>query len=624
MTDPGNAPEVVHGPATLTAPTPAPAPAKKLRKEKEQTRIKETVEQILIAFILAFIFRAYVVEAFVIPTGSMAPTLLGAHLRYRCPDCGYRFTVNYGAEGEGDDLFVPAAAVMRGRTNGRPDGKEYGRTYAIHCPNCGYRLPPTLPADPANDAFAPPVQYGDRILVLKYLYLLHDPQAWDVVVFKNPSGQQDRNGDWTPDYSQNYIKRLVGLPGETLMVLDGDIYAATAGTRDPATLKPSDFTIKTKPYDAQQAMWRVVFDNDYQPRGLKRQAILRGGRPEDDPAWVDPWQPAGGSGWNLKADGGRTLTFDGKGTGTLAFDSESDLIRNWASGYSNDIAWRFTDWLAYNVTWNQGEDPRKANLSPQDADTSDFGGYQAGTLRSNVSDVKLALDYRRKAGAGPLKLVLTKEGATFTATLLPGKVSLTVRQGNGPEVPVGGGPKAVNLGSSVARVEFINADYRVALRIDGKEILATTPAEYAPDVAKKLADFRAGRPEPKATVKIEAADQTAELQHVRLYRDVFYNNQQLYGRSIIWGSPEDFPARLITLGPTDYWTLGDNSLISADARVWTEPVSLPNENLQVKAGRVPKRFLLGKAFFVYWPAGYRPTSGLPALVPNFGDMRFIK
>ena len=43
--------------------------------------IKETFESIIIAFILAFVFRAYVVEAFVIPTGSMAPTLLGAHYR---------------------------------------------------------------------------------------------------------------------------------------------------------------------------------------------------------------------------------------------------------------------------------------------------------------------------------------------------------------------------------------------------------------------------------------------------------------------------------------------------------------------------------------------------------------
>jgi hypothetical protein len=33
--------------------------------------------------------------------------------------------------------------------------------------------------------------------------------------------------------------------------------------------------------------------------------------------------------------------------------------------------------------------------------------------------------------------------------------------------------------------------------------------------------------------------------------------------------------------------------------------------------------MLGKAFFVYWPAGYRPWPSAPGIIPNFGDMRFI-
>src|SRR3982751_2615791 len=65
--------------------------------------VKETIESILIAFILAFVFRAFVVEAFVIPTGSMAPTLLGANMRYHCDDCGYDFTVNYSGTSTADD-----------------------------------------------------------------------------------------------------------------------------------------------------------------------------------------------------------------------------------------------------------------------------------------------------------------------------------------------------------------------------------------------------------------------------------------------------------------------------------------------------------------------------------------
>ncbi len=53
--------------------------------ESQQTNVKETVESILVAFILAFVFRAFVVEAFVIPTGSMAPTLYGAHMAHAVP-----------------------------------------------------------------------------------------------------------------------------------------------------------------------------------------------------------------------------------------------------------------------------------------------------------------------------------------------------------------------------------------------------------------------------------------------------------------------------------------------------------------------------------------------------------
>src|SRR5437762_449193 len=82
--------------------------------------VKDTVESIIVAFILAFIFRAFVVEAFVIPTGSMAPTLLGAHMRFKCPDCGYDFTVNYSTpRSDGDDITIPRYAEF---LEARPDG----------------------------------------------------------------------------------------------------------------------------------------------------------------------------------------------------------------------------------------------------------------------------------------------------------------------------------------------------------------------------------------------------------------------------------------------------------------------------------------------------------------------
>src|SRR5947208_13518119 len=102
-------------PVNTTAPAsangaPAAANPQPVKKEDEANEgsIKETIESILIAFILAFIFRGFVVEAFVIPTGSMAPTLLGAHMRFTCPDCGYQFDTNFNVNSNGaDDLDIP-------------------------------------------------------------------------------------------------------------------------------------------------------------------------------------------------------------------------------------------------------------------------------------------------------------------------------------------------------------------------------------------------------------------------------------------------------------------------------------------------------------------------------------
>src|SRR6266496_1837181 len=140
-------------PATRATPASPAAPAPTKPAKDPQSTVKETVESILVAFILAFIFRAFLVEAFVIPTGSMAPTLLGAHMRFRCPNCGFRIST------------IPSS-------------------------------------DPETNASHPPVYYGDRILVLKYLYLFEKPQRWDVVVFKSP----DREINGPPTYTQNYIK----------------------------------------------------------------------------------------------------------------------------------------------------------------------------------------------------------------------------------------------------------------------------------------------------------------------------------------------------------------------------------------------------------------------------------
>jgi signal peptidase I len=104
------------------------------------------LEWLLVAFILALLFMIFAMQAFQIPTGSMAETLCGAHYRMRCCRCGYGFDIGN-------------------------DGVSYGRP---HCPNCDYVEP--------MDAIGH-VKNGDRIFVLKSIYQFFEPKRWDVVVF---------------------------------------------------------------------------------------------------------------------------------------------------------------------------------------------------------------------------------------------------------------------------------------------------------------------------------------------------------------------------------------------------------------------------------------------------------
>src|SRR5947208_10092070 len=65
---------------------------------------RETVESIAMAVILALLFRGFVAEAFVIPTGSMAPTLDGRHKDVWCPKCGEQYQVSGSPEQDNDQL----------------------------------------------------------------------------------------------------------------------------------------------------------------------------------------------------------------------------------------------------------------------------------------------------------------------------------------------------------------------------------------------------------------------------------------------------------------------------------------------------------------------------------------
>jgi hypothetical protein len=75
---------------------PRPKSGKSAGEPKDSFR--EIVETIVFVIVLVLMLKTFVAEAFVIPTGSMATTLLGYHRNVTCPSCGYTFPVNISAE----------------------------------------------------------------------------------------------------------------------------------------------------------------------------------------------------------------------------------------------------------------------------------------------------------------------------------------------------------------------------------------------------------------------------------------------------------------------------------------------------------------------------------------------
>ncbi len=219
-----------------TPPAVPPAPAAP-QDRTTGPRVLETVQTVLLALALAFIFRAFFVEPFIIPTGSMAESLLGVHATRLCPACGWEFNAGTEAGGRSAGGFVPPPEIV--------------------CPNCRLRLFPTT-----ADTFG---KSGDRVLVHKWAYALGGalgPRRWDVIVFRDPASPE-----------LHYIKRLVGLPGESIEILDGDVFI--------------DGRIARKPPAVQAGLWTVVFDQAHMPVRAATSGAARW-LPDPPAAWSSP------------------------------------------------------------------------------------------------------------------------------------------------------------------------------------------------------------------------------------------------------------------------------------------------------------------------------------------------
>ncbi len=102
-----------------------------------------------------------------------------------------------------------------------------------------------------SESMEPTLDIGDRVLVNKLSYEAHDVNRGDLVVFERPPNDIPIGGDDTEDL----IKRVVGLPGETIEARDGDVYIDGRRLEEPYL--PDDVATQNLP--AQQVPAGHVF-----------------------------------------------------------------------------------------------------------------------------------------------------------------------------------------------------------------------------------------------------------------------------------------------------------------------------------------------------------------------------
>ena len=581
---------------------------------------RETVESVVIAFTLALLFRAFEAEAFVIPTGSMAPTLMGRHKDLTCESCGRDFRVGCSAEEDDQSqslrteaarLERELAALKANDANGGVDVQEretlrrriellesdrgpIGQLRArlagkmvpgAKCPNCGYGMRLVQGAggqmryDPRYPSFS-----GDRILVDKFAYDFAEPSRWDVVVFKYPE-----------EAKTNYIKRLVGLPGETVSIAGGDIWVSRDG--GPAE-------IARKPANTMRAMLQCVHDSRYASAELHKS-----GWPL---CWSD-WSPRGrvpAARWTT-ADDGRSFSVSGgsaDGPATLRYRHFFPSAEEWeAVRKGESLAGRARPTLI-----------------------DDFQPYNAiGTRPHWVGDLALEMVCDVTGGQGGSLAIDLVEGAAAhrcEIDLATGDAMLVLAGGREGESAVRGRTPVRGKGSW--KILFANVDDELSLFVDGRRMPFDKPTVWTRTIDEVPLNRPAGGPvEPGsdgpndlAPVGIAVTGADVRVKQLRVLRDTYY-----IGAIDVGARPGEIleEDRLeFDLEADQFFVLGDNSAASKDSRLWLE------------GHHVDRNLLIGKAMAIFWPHAVPASWSVPVKIggvelrlpswPNFGRMRFVR
>ncbi len=562
---------------------------------------RETVESIVVAFTLALLFRAFEAEAFVIPTGSMAPTLMGRHKDLACESCSRPFRVGCSAEEDDQSQSLRMEQTrlerelktLKSRMVDRFSNQEERETArrrvdllesdrgpinqlrtrlagklvpAARCPNCGHETrlvtetADGLGYDPRYPSFN-----GDRILVSKYAYDLADPKRWDVVVFKYPE-----------DAKTNYIKRLVGLPGETVSIVAGDIWINRGD--EPAA-------IARKPSDTMRAMLQVVHDSRYVSPELRAAG------------WPTAW-----SDWS-RSDREVACRWrsDDEGRSFAVSCPEGD----------DAATLRFRHLLPTAEVWNalQAGEPVEGKARPRLID--DFQPYNAIATRPHwVGDLAVEFQLKTLGQSGSLSIDLVEAGVAHRCQidLSTGEARLAIA---GVAAADAAKARTRIRGKGSWKLLFANVDDELTLFVDDRKVEFDRPAVWAETIDEAaVRQPYDGEIEPGMNgsgdltpVGIRVTGAAVQVADLRVLRDLYYIGALDVGTrpgELIERDRLEFP-----LLEDQFLVLGDNSAASKDSRMW------------IAGHHVDRELLIGRAMAIFWPHAIPAQWSIPVKIGGF-------
>ncbi|VTT99477.1 signal peptidase i : Signal peptidase I OS=Isosphaera pallida (strain ATCC 43644 / DSM 9630 / IS1B) GN=Isop_0732 PE=3 SV=1: Peptidase_S24 [Gemmataceae bacterium] len=496
-------------PLPLPVPEPAPAAPDQPRPGDHGPSPYRVLVNIAAVFVSLFLFiRVVALEPFGVPTGSMAPALLGNHREGPCPRCGYPVRVGAPASG------VSAA-------------EQYD---AVACPNCGQRFSLADAMD----------LNGDRLLVDKNVFNLRRPRRWEMGVFHCPDPEPK-------EYRKPYVKRVVGLPGETISILNGEVYADGELLRKSLPeLRETRFPVYDMAFVPDPGGWNA--------RWLADPAENDPRLPPASDRQPEPASDAVVTGGELHLDAGRH-----------AQAIRAVTYRNWSLDDREEQAVRV--WNSYDGLRSVGRLPVTKRSFEKLPTANDFSVSCDVEVLASCEDGSFAC--RLMDGADAVS-------AEVTVGTRAGGLAIVTHEGKGPLETARG--VALEVGRT-HRFEFSFVDRRALLAIDGKTV--------APAVDLPPAQTRG---EVRRPLQFGARGSRLVVRNLKLYRDVYYTQFGEHGTQPPHGAP-------VTLGPDEFFMMGDNSGNSQDSRKWPTP-------------GVPEAEFIGKPFLIHQPLrAARVTAG---------------